>query len=170
MSTIDSPRLRQLATALHRGDRAALTAFWAEVVAAGTPLIEPAGAGECLVTFLWRDPGNTQSVAVIQDWGADGIYEHFMTPLAATDLWFNTRRLRSDTRTTYQLAPTPSSDPANPIPYQLDPLNPHIHLAFLSEDGNHIRFSYLALPDAPAQPWKTQTVPQGAVHLYHLPE
>lgn len=167
--TIDSPRLQQLAAALQQGNRAALTAFWAEVAAVGTPWIEPIGDGDCLVTFLWRDPGNTQSIAVIQDWGADGLYEHFMTPLPASDVWFKTRVMRSDTRTTYQLAPTPPADPTSPIPYQLDPLNPHQSIVFLAEDGNHIRFSYLELPAAPAQPWKASTAPKGTVQLYHLP-
>ena len=166
---INSPRLQQLASDLQRGERAALTAFWAEMAAVGMPLIEPAGEGNCWVTFLWHDPGDTQSVAVIQDWGADGIYEHFMTPLPASDLWFKTRVMRSDTRTTYQLAPTPPADPTSPILYQLDPLNPHQYLAFLGEEGNHIRFSFLALPDAPAQPWLASTAPKGAVQLYHLP-
>lgn len=167
--TIDSPRLQQLAAALQQGNRAALTAFWAEVAAVGTPWIEPIGDGDCLVTFLWRDPGNTQSIAVIQDWGADGLYEHFMTPLPASDVWFKTRVMRSDTRTTYQLAPMPPADPTSPIPYQLDPLNPHQSIVFLAEDGNHIRFSYLELPAAPAQPWKASTAPKGTVQLYHLP-
>lgn len=166
---IDSLRLQQLYTDLSGGKRAALVAFWAEVAGTGTPLIEPLGDGTCLVTFLWRDQGATQSVAVIQDWGADGIYEHCMTPLPNSDVWFKTRVMRSDTRTTYQLAPTPAADPTNPIPYQLDPLNPHRYSAFLAEDGQHICFSFLELPDAPVQPWKTATVPQGSVQLYHLP-
>lgn len=167
--TIESPRLQQLATALRLGDRAALTAFWAEMTAVGTPLIEPKGDGDALVTFLWRDLGNTQSVVVIQDWGADGIYEHFMTPLSDSDIWFKTRVMRSDTRTTYQLAPTPPTDPTSLLPYQLDPLNPHVHIVSLAEDENHIRFSFLELPDAPAQPWKASTAPKGTVQRYQLP-
>lgn len=166
---MDSPRLQQLQAAHNQGDQSALANFWAEIDVRGAPLIEAGAAGECLVTFLWRDPGNTESVVVIQDWGADGINEHFMAPLPGTDLWFKTRIMRSDTRTTYQLAPTPPTDPTNSIPYQLDPLNPHVHLAFLSEEGNHIRFSYLELPDAPKQPWRESTAPKGTVRLYHLP-
>jgi len=164
-----SPRLQKLKTDLAQGNRQALSHFWAEVAAHGAPLIEAGAAGECLVTFLWRDSGQRQSVAVVQDWGADGIYEHFMTHLPGTDLWYQTRIMHSDTRTTYQLAPTPPTDPTNPFPDQLDPLNPHVHIAFLSEEGNHIRFSYLELPDAPQQPWKDGNAPKGRVRLYHLP-
>lgn len=167
--SIKSPRLQQLQAALHLGNQRALADFWAEVVARGTPLIEPHDADECLVTFLWRDQGDTQAVAVIQDWGADGIYEHCMTQLPGTDVWFKTRIMPRDTRTTYQLAPTPPTDPTSPIPFQRDPLNPQTYLAFLGEDGNHIHFSYLALPDAPAQPWQAQTASKGPVRLYHLP-
>lgn len=167
--TVVSPRLQQLQADLDQGNRTALTVFWAEVAALGTPWLELKDDGDYLVTFLWRDPGDTQNVAVIQDWGADGIYEHWMTPLPASDVWFKTRVMRSDTRTTYQLAPTPPADPTSPMPYQLDPLNSHMHIAFLAEDGNHLRFSFLELPDAPAQPWKVSTAPQGRVQLYHLP-
>lgn len=169
MITIASPRLQQLVADLKRSNRAALAAFWAEIAASGAPLIEPAGEGNCLVTFLWRDPGDTQSVAVIQDWGADGIYEHLMARLPDSDVWFKTRVMRSDTRTTYQLAPTPPADPTSPILYQLDPLNPRQSIAFLAEDGNHIRFSALELPDAPPQPWLASAAPKGTVQLYHLP-
>ena len=140
---IDSLRLQQLQAELHQSNHTALDKFWAEVAASGAPLIEPTDDGDCLITFLWRDGGHTENVVVIQDWGADGIYEHFMTQLLDTDLWFKTRRMRSDTRTTYQLAPTPIADPNNAFPLQLDPLNPHIHTAFLGEGGNNIRFSYL---------------------------
>ncbi|MEZ4867567.1 MAG: alpha/beta hydrolase-fold protein [Caldilineaceae bacterium] len=166
---IESPRLQHVQRALSQGDRVPLAQLWAEVAITGAPLIEPSDAENCLVTFLWRDPGHTQSVAVIQDWGADGIYEHFMTQLPGSDLWFKTRLMRSDTRTTYQLAPTPPSDPTSSIPYQLDPLNPRTHIAFLGEDGNHIRFSSLELPTAPAQPWREHTAPKGTIRLYHLP-
>ena len=86
--TIDSPRLQHLAVALDQGDRNALTAFWAEMAAIGTPLIEPLGAGNCLVTFLWRDPGNTQEVVVIQDWGTDGIrYRRASAPGGWSTVW-----------------------------------------------------------------------------------
>lgn len=166
---IDSPRLQQLVADLQRGERTALAAFWAEIAVSGAPLIEPAEEETCLVTFLWRDRGDTESVAVIQDWGADGIYEHFMAPLPDSDVWFKTRVMRNDTRTTYQLAPTPPTDPTNPIPYQLDPFNPHQSIAFLAEDGNHIRFSALNLSAAPAQPWRASPAPKGTVQFYHLP-
>jgi len=52
---IDSLRLQQLQAELHQGNRAALDNFWAEVIAGGTPLIEPVDDGDCLVTFLWLD-------------------------------------------------------------------------------------------------------------------
>ena len=75
-----------------------------------TPLIEPTGEGDYWVTFLWRADETSQSVAVIQDWGADQIREHQMARLPRTDVWYKTRRFRADTRTTYQLSPSPSAD------------------------------------------------------------
>lgn len=77
---IESPRLQQLQAALTQGNRGVLAAFWAEVAATGAPLIEPAGDGNCLVTFLWRDPGHTQSVVVLEYSGGHD-YSSLAVPL-----------------------------------------------------------------------------------------
>jgi enterochelin esterase family protein len=120
-----------------------------------------------LVTFLWRDDGSAQNVAVIQDWGTDGIREHHMTRLPESDVGYLTRIMRSDTRTTYQLSPSSSINPNEPAPYQLDPLNSKTFTAYHSETGHDILFSLMELPDAPALPWRqANSVQRGTVQLH----
>lgn len=64
-TTLTSPRLGALRRRLRAGDRAALDAFWQEVRAHGTPLVEPLRDDDrhALVTFLWQgaDVQNTVS-------------------------------------------------------------------------------------------------------------
>jgi enterochelin esterase family protein len=168
MDPILTPRLRQLQQTLQNNNTAALAEFWAEMAHQTTPLIEPTGEGDYWVTFLWQDDESSQSVAVIQDWGADQIREHQMSRLPRTDVWYKTRRFPADTRTTYQLSPSPSADPDTPAPYRTDPLNPKTHIAYLAEPGgNDIVFSLLELPEAPALPWQAPPAwPTGQVQLH----
>lgn len=167
MSSIPSPRLQRLQSDIQNLGIDALRIFWEEIKRQGTPIIEPGNEGYSLVTFLWRDDGFARNVAVIQDWGADGIREHHMTRLPNSDVWFLTRAMRSDTRTTYQLSPSSSQDPSEPAPYQLDPLNPKTFAAYLSETGNDILFSLLELPNAPTLPWQhTRPVKAGTLELH----
>lgn len=161
-----SPRLQRLSNDLQLNGQRALDVFWTEIAQHGAPLIEPGTNGYSLVTFLWRDDGAARQIAVIQDWGADGIREHHMTRLPGTDIWYSTRQMRSDTRTTYQLSPSASDDPNAPAPYQPDPLNPKKFTAYLSETGSAIYFSLLELPGAPALPWRqTHSLPTGLIKL-----
>jgi len=162
-----SPRLQHLHSEIHTAGLRALEAFWDEIARDGSPMVEPGTNGYSLVTFLWRDDGLARQVAVIQDWGADGIREHHMTCLPGSDVWYVTRRMRSDTRTTYQLSPSTSDDPSQLAPYQLDPLNGKTFTAYLSETGNDILFSLLELPDVPALVWRqTRFIPAGVIKLH----
>lgn len=162
-----SPRIQRLRHDLQNARSDALSAFWEEVARQGTPMIEPGPDGFSSVTFLWRDDGAARHIAVIQDWGADGIREHPMARLPDSDVWYLTRFMRSDTRTTYQLSPSSAEDPLEIAPYQTDPLNPKTFTAYLSETGNHIMFSLLELPDAPALPWRQiDSVLAGSIALH----
>lgn len=167
MDDLQCSRLRMLQAAIETRSPSALADFWAEVEQQGAPLIERAEDNQCCVTFLWRDDGSTRRVDVIQDWGADGIREHHMTRLPETDVWYKTRVMLSDTRTTYQLAPEPlPAAHAGGVPFMPDPLNPNRFLAYADESGFQIWFSLLQLPDAPAQSWIDAPVPAGTVTLH----
>lgn len=166
------PRLRQLETELKAGDTGANARFWRAMGQTGAPLIRRTEDGAWTVTFVWRDEGvsdltPTRSVAVIQDWGADGIREHFMVRLPGTDVWYLEREVPSGTRTTYQLSPSANPDPQAEAPFMLDPRNPHQSVAYLSDAGNHFVFSTLTLPDAPALDWHSASPLRGAVELVH---
>lgn len=164
---LESPKLQQLFADLQTLGSETIQSFWHEISTQGAPLIEPDRDGFAWVTFVWRDDGIARNIAVLQDFGTDGIREHHMKRLPESDLWYLTRRLRTDTRTTYQLSPSPSQDPTVQGPYQLDPLNPKTFPGLLFEDGNSIPFSLLELPDAPSLPWRQATLAKrGTVELY----
>ena len=90
-----SPRIRLLRATIQERGITALSEFWEEIKKNGTPIIEPDGVGSCMVTFVWRHDGYARNVAVIQDWGCDGIREHHMSRLPDSDVWYLTRRMRS---------------------------------------------------------------------------
>lgn len=167
MHGILSPKLQQLNSDLQTVGSSALREFWVEIEQQSAPIIETGTDGYSLVTFLWRGDSSVRNIAVIQDWGADGIREHHMTLLPSSDVWYLTRLMRSDTRTTYQLSPSSSSDPNELAPYQPDSLNPKTFNAYLSENGPGILFSRLELPDAPALPWRqTDSIKAGTVQVH----
>lgn len=164
-----SPRIQLLHTRLQEDSAVALSEFWTEIEKRGAPVIEPDSEGYSLVTFLWQHDGSARNVAVIQDWGADGIREHQMSRLPGSDVWYLTRRLHADTRTTYQLSPSLSADPTEPAPYQLDPLNRKTFTAYPSETGNDIKFSLLELPDAPVLTWQQVNSAEAGTVQLHTP-
>lgn len=166
-SVILSPRIRLLYNEIQKASHSALSVFWTEMEELGTPIIEAASEGDSFVTFVWRDDGTANHVAVVQDWGCDGIREHHMSRLPGSDVWYLTRRMRSDTRTTYQLSPSSSTNRIEPAPYRLDPLNQRVFMAYPSETGHDIQFSLLELPEAPALPWRQKpSVTAGSIQLH----
>jgi Domain of unknown function (DUF3327) len=130
-----SPRLIRLTEEIRSRARAtALASFWAEIRRDGSPLIEPI-PGEpnySWVTFLWRAVGKTTNVVVVDGvaagmGGADPT-KSLMSPVAGTDVWYRTYKVRNDAAFTYTLSPNDSLEkltaPRKSKP-QLDPLNPN---------------------------------------------
>lgn len=144
--------------------------FWAEVTATGTPLIEPCGDDNALVTFLWRGEARTSRAW----WGVDIP----LNRVPGTDLWYGTTLAANALRTIYCLvhdgaesapaddrgAGTSHVDPGNPrrIRFPADPVDP--------VDTEHW-FSVLELPEAPAEPWtgRRDGVPAGRLTEVELP-
>lgn len=156
-----SPRMERLRTSLASGDTNT-AAFWSEIKASGTPLIEPLGNKHQLVTFLWRGTPQTRNVVVfLSDFGGVRPQDHMMRRLGNSDVWFLTVRLPQGARFLYRLAPNDPLDNAflggllGSTP-QLDPLNlnPFFGIGSIAE-----------LPGAPAQPWivKNPNAPAGTV-------
>lgn len=163
-----SPRLAALQRAIEAAAPDALSAFWAEVAAHGTPLIEPIAGDDrqLLVTFLWRASEPVERVVVeggLDGWGAN-LAGSQMRRLGETDLWYRTSPARADIRTFYRLSPNDSlvpldqvTDwPARTATWQPDPLNPQV-LALPGDpddpDARATLVSLLELPAAPPQPW-----------------
>ena len=128
--------------------------FWSEVIAAGTPLVQPVNNDMSLVTFVWR--GDAQSMVV--EWGVHATMER----LSGTNLWHATVTLPSRLRTVYYFAqdgadgvprstgPGPTRiDPWNRRPFCFpgDPDDP-------TDDDSWV--SLLELPLAPPEPWRTR--------------
>src|SRR5258708_2998894 len=180
-----SPRIEALRKGLAEGKSGALELFWHEVAEAGAPLIEAIEdePNDRLVTFLWRDQGDTENVvavgsalAGVRDWQKD-----LLRGLLESDLWYKTYRFRSDLRTAYWLS---HNDPLRDLEeyenwrdrmttFRLDPLNPLNHTYPKDEEipnDEAWSFSLLELPDAPTQPWITprSDVPHGKVELFRL--
>jgi enterochelin esterase family protein len=153
---IQSSRLAALQQQIEDEGQGALAAFWHEVAAQGTPLIEPIAGDQrqMLVTFLWRAAEPVENVVVVGGLAGRGFDP--MAQLPMTDLWFKTYRARADTRTIYHLTPNDTLMPYNQDPdfgartelWKRDSLNPHMYPYWGTEGA-----SLLALPAAPAQPW-----------------
>ena len=172
-------RIVQLEQAVDAGDTGALDDFWKAVTAEGAPLMEPIEGDETrtLVTFLWRDPGDTDNVLVLfysAPTHEASLAEYQMERLPGTDLWYKTYLLPSDLRTTYlfsvndSLVPFASyTDVLARIPScRTDPLNPLDYTIF--GNPNEFRVSVLELPQAPRQPWgiARRGVPKGKNHMH----
>jgi enterochelin esterase family protein len=175
-----SPRLASLQQQLLLGETTALPAFWQAVMQQGTPLMEAIEGDDkhALVTFLWRDRGDTHNVVI---WGGpaglDHPEQHQMTRLVKSDLWYKTYRLQTDLRGVYTFSINDALGDQEPggfgtrfIP---DPLNPQQFVAHKDEgkpDSQEVVFSLLELPDAPAQTWimPHPDGAKGALHAHRL--
>ena len=176
----ESPRIVSLQQEITNGEADALATFWREITEKGGPLIEPIEGddGHYLVTFVWRDKGETKNVVIFAGpAGWDHPEKNQMARLLETDLWYKTYRVRSDLRMTYLLSP---NDPLTDLDEEgkdfgtrliADPLNPRRFVYTKDEeipDDRELVVSILELPDAPAQPWiaPRPNVEKGRIEMY----
>ncbi|QPP08811.1 enterochelin esterase [Streptomyces bathyalis] len=179
-TSIVSPRIARVAQAVEAGNHDALDELWKEVAESGAPLMEQVGDDESrtLVTFLWRDPGDTENVLVLffSAPSNEDFSEYRMENLPGTDLWYKSYFLPSDLRTTYLFS---VNDPMVPFTsyaevlgrlpaYRTDPLNPADYT--LLGNPNTFKVSVLELPGAPKQPWNIarRGVPRGKTHMHSM--
>ncbi|WP_129780462.1 alpha/beta hydrolase-fold protein [Peristeroidobacter soli] len=102
----ESPRMQRLEQSLKAEGAKATDAFWREIDAAGTPLIErmPGRVDRMWVTFLWRQTAQRDATEV----GVVGIFNQtpwqsndVLTRLANSDVWYRTYELETDARAPY---------------------------------------------------------------------
>ena len=159
---VRSPRISALESEVAK-DPIAESRFWSEVSRSGTPLVEhiDGDARDVMVTFLWRGSPETRNVLVL--WTPFAINhpaDFGMRPIARTQVWYRTLRVRNDARFVYQLS---LNDPnlaggGTKRESGADTLNPHRRGAS----------SIAELPDAVPQPWsqKKEDVPAGKVERF----
>lgn len=181
-----SPRLARLQAELEAGNETVLDAFWRAIETHGTPLVEAIDGEnrDVLMSLLWRHSTNTRGVAVVGGLAGVDLVGNQMKRLTGTNIWYLTREVRDDLRTTYQIAP---NDPLTPLDeigtweewlertanWRPDPLNPHrlIHPKDTYDPTSRERVeSVIELPAAPPHPWIRQQagVPRGKVELHHI--
>ncbi len=175
--TIASPRLKQLYNTLKSASSGAIDAFWSEIAATSTPLIEPLPDAEdrSLVTFLWRDKGDAADVRLISL--ITGLQNNELQRIPDTDIWFRSEIVDRDIRATYQFHPISKASPPSPSrPFDShihDPLNPNTY-TFEKDDedpeGFELIRSVLTMPDAPLQPFNTSAPldSHGSLRMHRL--
>lgn len=94
-----SPRLQALQQSL-KYDKQALEEFWQEMREKGAPMVEEAGAGSRLLTFLYR--GAQNNVRIL---GAPSNDHEWMEKLPDSDVWYKSFTVPDDLRLSYRLAP-----------------------------------------------------------------
>lgn len=178
--SIMSPRITRVADDLEAGKTEAVEELWSEIADSGAPLMEQVGDddSQTLVTFLWRDPGDTENVLIFffSAPSKDDFSEYRMANLPGTDIWYKSYFLPSDLRTTYVLSVNDSLIPFNSYAeilqslsrYQIDPLNPRDYT--LLSNPKEFKVSVLELPKAPKQPWNIprRGVPKGKNHMHSM--
>jgi len=128
-----SPRIDALRKQAASGS-ADINAFWKQVAAEGTPLVESIEKDpqHQLVTFLWRGTSETRNVFPIGSFKVGGRYplDYVFHQIPRTDVWYLTVRLPTGARFTYGLSENDplvfnGFQPERFATTQVDPLNPH---------------------------------------------
>jgi enterochelin esterase family protein len=166
---VESPRLRELRSAVAGGDGRAVARFWEAIQRDGAPLIEPTGTDhERWVTFLYRSRAGVH-VVLMADF-SDFVPHVTFRRLPATDVWYLSVRLPDDAQFLYQLS---VDDPAYPFvdvapagypgAAQADVLNPNRY-----EFSKPEILSLVRLPEAPSRELVSPDpgVPHGVVERF----
>ena len=128
-----SPRMEVLRKQAAAG-KFDIDAFWKQVAAEGTPLVESIEKDpqHQLVTFLWRGRSQTRNVFPVGSFKVGGRYplDYVFHQIPLTDVWYLTVRLPTGARFTYGVSENDplvfnGFQPERFATTQADPLNPH---------------------------------------------
>ncbi|EKT55361.1 alpha/beta hydrolase-fold protein [Providencia burhodogranariea] len=141
---LDSPKLQALLDTYQNEKNT--DAFWREIKAQGTPLIEDFKKGQKKVTFLWR--GAKANAYIL---GAPSGNHETMAHIPNTDIWYRSFVVPNDTLSQYKIAPDIpkvaeggfAQRRAILATAQADPFNSHAIPSFFADQYN--RFSLLSL-------------------------
>jgi enterochelin esterase family protein len=158
--------------------KADLNAFWKQVAAEGTPLVEPIEKDprHQLVTFLWRGTSETRNVFPVGSFKIGGRYplDYVFHQIPLTDVWYLTVRLPTGARFTYGLSENDplvfsGFQPERFATTQVDPLNPHRWGCALGATRYDCE-SMAEIEGAVPQPWivKNSNVAAGTIEKQKL--
>jgi enterochelin esterase family protein len=167
-----SPRMEALRKQAASGN-ADIKAFWKQVTAEGTPLVESIEKDpqHQLVTFLWRGTSETRNVFPNGSFKIGGRYplDFVFHQIPLTDVWYLTVRLPTGARFTYGLSENDplvftGFQPERFATTQADPLNPH-RWGCAPDATRYDCQSMAEIKGAVPQPWivKNGSVAAGAV-------
>ncbi len=169
-----SPRIEALQRQIATGN-SDTTGFWKQVMAEGTPLVEPYKNDKyLLVTFLWRATYETRTVFLRSPLNLPELRlsDYAMHRLMDSDVWYVTLKIPVGARFTYRISP---NDPLvfdgprssqRAFTSQADPLNPRRWNCDPEESSSRFKcHSYAELPGAVPRNWfvKKAGVPAGKV-------
>ncbi|MEN0035907.1 MAG: alpha/beta hydrolase-fold protein [Cellvibrio sp.] len=163
-----SPTIAAVANKVARGESTEI--FWQQIIAAGTPLVEPFDDHRKVMTFLVR--GAQKSVLLI---GAPANDHQYLERLGQSDIWYKSFVVPNSARLTYKIAvDVPDLSEAEGgrwralmLTAKADPLN-HTPWPKNSPDF-YVQESSISLPDAPPQPWSEQRQsPVGELKAYQV--
>lgn len=167
-----SPRIDALRRQAASGN-ADINAFWKQVAAEGTPLVESIEKDpqHQLVTFLWRGTSETRNVFPNGSFKIGGRYplDYVFHQIPLTDVWYLTVRLPIGARFTYGLSVNDplvfnGFQPERFATTQVDPLNPH-RWGCAPGATRYDCQSMAEIKGAVPQPWivKNSSIPAGTI-------
>lgn len=167
-----SPRMDALRKLAASGN-ADIDAFWKQVTAEGTPLVESIEKDpqHQLVTFLWRGTSETRNVFPNGSFKIGGRYplDYVFHQIPLTDVWYLTVRLPTGARFTYGLSENDplvftGFQPERFATTQVDPLNPH-RWGCAPDATRYDCQSMAEIKGAAPQPWivKNSSVAAGTI-------
>jgi enterochelin esterase-like enzyme len=172
-----SPRMDALRKQAASGN-ADINAFWKQVSAEGTPLVESIEKDpqHQLVTFLWRGTAGTRNVFPVGSFKIGGRYplDYVFHQIPLTDVWYLTLRLPTGARFTYGLSENDplvfnGFQPERWATTQVDPLNPH-RWGCAPDATRYDCQSMAEIQGAVPQPWivKNTKVPAGTIEKQNI--
>ena len=160
-----SPRIEALRKQAASGN-VDVDAFWKQVTAEGTPLVESIEKDpqHQLVTFLWRGTSETRNVFPVGSFKIGGRYplDYVFHQIPHTDVWYLTVRLPTGARFTYGLSVNDplvfnGFQPERFATTQADPLNPH-RWGCAPDETRYDCQSIAEIKEAVPQPWIVKNI------------
>jgi enterochelin esterase family protein len=148
-----SPKVEAIRLALDSG-KTTTARVWEEIGKDGTPIVEPYDSLYDLVTFFWRQQGETKNIYLVATILTAGPPNDTFRQLGTTDIWYLSVKLNKGARFRYQLEPNrPSLPGIIRVTRQIDPLNHGAKYGCPAGASKFRCWSIGELPEATRQQW-----------------